>query len=191
MISLLGCSGVGKTRVIDALAQKLNQQHPVEAVQVLSENIQEVLAPLKSRVFFDDYERFIATQKAFMERDIKALGNAGPWTLFDNRLAEYVFYLLHHPEFKDRGSESRRRLNPQLSQLLGGTSVRAFYLSDSLENIREKVRSDTGRTRRFWPFFVEHMLPFHQDWHQQQGATLIDVTDKTPEAIADHIIALV
>ena len=104
MISILGCSGVGKSSVIDELLKLTGHSC------VFSENINEIIEPLSAISFSSPYEKFLTTQKNFIERDINALNNLAPNVLniFDNRLSEYIFYLLHHPDFFNYKNENWR-----------------------------------------------------------------------------------
>jgi len=69
MISILGCSGVGKSSVISELVKLANHS------LVFSENINEILDPITNISFKTHYEKFLATQKRFIERDINVLSN--------------------------------------------------------------------------------------------------------------------
>ena len=61
MISILGCSGVGKSAVVRELAALLGGS-------VLAENVHEVLDKPNRQAFVDPYEKFINTQAAFLDR---------------------------------------------------------------------------------------------------------------------------
>lgn len=183
MISILGCSGVGKSSVINELL-KLDSDGCV-----FSENISEILSPISQVSYNKPYDKFLATQKAFIERDIKALGNLdlSLCNIFDNRLSEYVFYLLHHPDFSRCKEESNEKLKHQINRVLNTERLRVFYLSDDISNIENRVKSDSIRSRGSWLYFIEHMYPFHESWHASHGATVINVKGRESAEVAKAI----
>ncbi|WP_196161514.1 AAA family ATPase [Reinekea sp. G2M2-21] len=182
MILILGCSGVGKSTIIKEI--KSLEDHWV----VLEENVNDVLEPLRNMSFSSPYEKFITTQERFLERDILELNQGSRYSLFDNRLTEYIFYLLHHPDYLNRIDESRMRLNSIIERILGDNRVRSFYLSDSITNIESRVKSDHTRSRNFWSYFMEHLFPFHEEWHSINGARVIPINDRNPKDIAVEIL---
>ncbi len=183
MISILGCSGVGKSTVINEILKLDNDGC------VLSENIAEILSPISQVSFKRPYDKFLAIQKAFIERDIKALGNLDPslCNIFDNRLSEYVFYLLHHPEFSRYKEESNEKLKRQINHVLNTHGLRVFYLSDDILNIENRVKSDSTRSRCSWPYFIKNMYAFHESWHVSHGATVINVKGRESAEVAKAI----
>ncbi|MER2491463.1 AAA family ATPase [Catenovulum sediminis] len=184
MISILGCSGVGKSTLIKSIEVKLSD------VKVISENVDEVLSKMKYTSTSDPYEKFIATQEAFIDRDIFQLDSGEECLVFDNRLAEYIFYLLHHPDFIDRKDESYARLETKIDCILNKPRITSFYISDSLECIEARVKMDASRTRNFWSFFVENFYPHHEKWHCDNGAYVIEVNGRSPDAVAEEILSV-
>jgi len=183
MISILGCSGVGKSTVINELLKLSNDSC------VFSENIGEILNSIAQVSFKRPYDKFLATQHEFIERDIKALGNldSSLLNIFDNRLSEYVFHLLHHPDFSCYREESYEKLKDQIERVLNVQGVRVFYLSDDISNIKKRVENDSTRTRGSWQYFIEHMYPFHESWHASHGATVINVKGQESKEVARAI----
>ena len=182
MISILGCSGVGKSTVIKEIISLEDQW------VVLEENVNDVLEPLNNMSFGSPYQKFIATQERFLKRDILELNQGSQYSLFDNRLTEYIFYLLHHPDYLDRIDESRMRLSSSIERIIGDNRIRSFYLSDSIDNIEARVISDHTRSRNFWSYFMEHFFPFHEEWHSKNGARVIPINDRNPKDIAVEIL---
>jgi hypothetical protein len=183
MISILGCSGVGKSTVINELL-KLNNDSCV-----YSENVSAILNPISQISFNRPYDKFLAIQKTFIERDIKALESLDPslCNIFDNRLSEYVFYLLHHPEFSRYEEESNEKLKHQIDRVLNTQGLKAFYLSDDILNIENRVKNDPIRSRGSWPYFIQNMYPFHESWHTSHGATVINVKGRESAEVAKAI----
>jgi hypothetical protein len=185
MISLLGCSGVGKSSVINELLKLRTDGY------VYPENVGEILLPNSNIVYRNPYDKFLATQKAFLDRDIEALKGLDSTLLniFDNRISEYVFYLLHYPEFSCDSEESAEKLKPQIEYVLNVRGLKVFYLADDIENIKLRVKNDPTRSRNSWSYFVEHMYPYHESWHASHGATIINIKGRESAEIAKYIFA--
>lgn len=183
MISILGFSGVGKSSVINELLKLTSNSC------IFSENINEIIAPISKISFNTPYEKFLTTQKQFIERDINALNNLDPnlLNIFDNRLSEYVFYLLHHPDFLSYKNESYEKLKVQIEQVLNTQNLRSFYLTDDISNIKYRVKNDTTRVRGSWQYFIQHMSPFHEKWHSVHGAKVINIKGRTSAEVAKEI----
>lgn len=159
------------------------------SVKVHSENVREVLEPISKLTFTEPYEQFLATQTAFIERDITALREQEETiiNIFDNRLAEYVFYLLHFPDFMELSSYSYDKLRPQIERIMTVSEKKSFYLSGRLETIEQRIKTDTTRKRTFWPYFAKHMYPYHQQWHADYGATIMETEGLSCKEIAEKI----
>jgi hypothetical protein len=185
MMSFLGCSGVGKTSVINELLKLCTDGY------VYPENVGEILQPNSNISFSNPYDKFLATQKAFLDRDIEALKglDSSLFNIFDNRISEYVFYLLHHPEFSRYSKESAKKLQTQIEYVLNVRGLKVFYLADDIENIKVRVKNDITRSRGFWAYFVEHMYPYHESWHAAHGATIINIKGRESSEIAKCIFA--
>ena len=87
----------------------------------------------------------------------------------------------------ERREESIKRLGHKINAVLANSQIRAFYISDTLLNIEARVKADTTRTRKFWPFFAENMFSSHEKWHLAQGATIIKVDGREPRSIAAEV----
>jgi hypothetical protein len=107
--------------------------------------------------------------------------------IFDNRLSEYVFYLWHHPDFSRYREESNEKLKCQINRVLNIRGLRVFYLSDDILNIENRVKNDTSRSRSSWPYFIEHMYPFHENWHASHGATVVNIKGRESAEVAKAI----
>jgi len=104
--------------------------------------------------------------------------------IFDNRLSEYVFYLLHHPDFLKNKNESYAKLKVQIEQILNIEELNIFYLTDDISNIQHRVKNDTTRARNSWHYFIKNLHPFHEKWHADHGATVINIKGRTSAEVA-------
>jgi hypothetical protein len=186
IISILGSMGVGKSTTITELCGLNPSWHKVP------EDIYEVLKSVSRGQYSTDYDRFIATQRSFLERDIKLKNSIALHETYvlDNRLTEYLFYAYHHPEFKDRTDETKGKLSDLASEISAVPDLRSFVLTDNLKNIERKVELDTTRKRGSWGFYAKNMYPFHTEWHKHQGAESVSVTDKSSEEVANDILKM-
>ena len=186
IISILGSMGVGKSTTITELCASNPGWHRVP------EDIYEVLKSVSRDQYSTAYDRFIATQRSFLERDIKLKNSIALHETYvlDNRLTEYLFYAYHHPEFKNRREETKGKLFDLASEISDVPDLRSFILIDDLKNIERKVELDTTRKRGSWGFYAKNMYPFHAEWHKYQGAESVSVTDKSSGEVANDILKM-
>jgi hypothetical protein len=83
--------------------------------------------------------------------------------------------------------ENYKKLKDQIKRVLNVQRLRVFYLSDDISNNKNRVENVSTRSRGSCQYFIEHMYPFHENWHVSHGATVTNVKGQESIEVARFV----
>ena len=164
ILSLQGCMAVGKTTAACYLEQHCQQ------VQVCFEDNAAVLAEIKQRgLNKNSYADYLEIQRLFLRNELRRGQEAKkiPHAVMDFGAEEIEFYTLNYP--KTTGGVEwemeaiRQALAPELAAVQACMPEHILFLDASEAVLRARKAGDTTRSREFFAYYLNHLLPLKRD----------------------------
>lgn len=177
ILSLQGCMAVGKTTAARYLEQHCQQ------VQVCFEDNAAVLAEIKQRgLNKNSYADYLEIQRLFCAMSCAAGRKQKiPHAVMDFGAEEIEFYTLNYP--KSRGLEwemeaIRQALAPELAAVQACMPEHILFLDASEAVLRARKAGDTTRSREFFAYYLNHLLPLKREWFREKKNVTFLSTDR-------------
>ncbi|MGV3011482.1 hypothetical protein [Streptococcus thoraltensis] len=189
IISLQGSMAVGKTSVLKVITKRLPE------ATVSYEDIATVVATIKQRhLDKDTYDDYQIIQCLWIDHEIARYNNVvgEQLVLMDFGAEEIDFYTRFYPRASGKNWQLSRRLESKLKELEGCLPDLVIFLDASLEELRHRKALDKERSRSFFEFQVEHLLPMKLEWFLSKANTVIvDTNGKSIEQVGDEVIRII
>ena len=186
ILSLQGCMAVGKTTAARYLEQHCQQ------VQVCFEDNAAVLAEIKQRgLNKNSYADYLEIQRLFCAMSCAAAEAKYPHAVMDFGAEEIEFYTLNYP--KSRGLEwkieaIRQALAPELAAVQACMPEHILFLDASEAVLRARKAGDTTRSREFFAYYLNHLLPLKREWfREKKNVTFLSTDGLTARQVGEKV----
>ena len=177
ILSLQGCMAVGKTT-----AARYLQAHDPQ-LHVCFEDNAAVIAEVKHRGLDKNcYADYLEIQRLFLQNEVRRWQEAQKYlcTVMDFGAEEIEFYTLNYP--KSRGLEweieaIRQALAPELAAVQACMPEHILFLDASESVLRARKAGDTTRSREFFAYYLNHLLPLKREWFREKKNVTFLSTD--------------
>lgn len=161
ILSLQGCMAVGKTTAANYLKEHAPYLH------VYYEDTNEVIKEIASRQLDKNtFEDFVEIQRLWIHHEIKRWEKAKnfPCTIMDFGAEEIEFYTLNYPKAIEKEWPVEEALRDELNSLKQCMPTRILFLDASEAYLRRNKESDKSRSRNFFDFYLQNLLPLKRQW---------------------------
>ena len=168
VLSLQGCMAVGKTTAV----QYLQIQEP--RISVSFESNRHVIEEVKRRKWDkNQYEDYLEIQKLWLKNEIARYEEAitHPVSIMDFGAEEIEFYTLNYPKSMGKNWEIASALKSELEAVRACMPARILFLDASEETLRAHKEADTTRSREFFDYYLEYMMPLKKAWFRERKDT--------------------
>lgn len=188
ILSLQGCMAVGKTTAARYLEQHCQQ------VQVCFEDNAAVPAEIKQRgLNKNSYADYLAIQRLFLRNELRRGQEAKkyPHAVMDFGAEEIEFYTLNYP--KSRGLEwemeaIRQALAPELAAVQACMPEHILFLDASEAVLRARKAGDATRSREFFAYYLNHLLPLKREWfREKKNVTFLSTDGLTARQVGEKV----
>ena len=185
ILSLQGCMAVGKTSAADYL-----KEH-APYLYVYYEDTSEVIKEIASRQLDKNtFEDFVEIQRLWIHHEIKRWEKAKnfPCTLMDFGAEEIEFYTLNYPNAIGKDWPVEKALGDELKALKRCLPTRILFLDASEAFLRRNKESDKSRSRNFFDFYLQNLLPLKRQWFLgQEQVDVVHVDGLTREEVGQQV----
>ena len=185
ILSLQGCMAVGKTSAADYLKEHAPYLH------VYYEDTSEVIKEIASRQLDKNtFEDFVEIQRLWIHHEIKRWEKAKnfPCTIMDFGAEEIEFYTLNYPKAIEKEWPVEEALRDELNSLKQCVPTRILFLDASEAYLRRNKESDKSRSRNFFDFYLQHLLPLKRQWFLgQEHVDVLNVDGLTREEVGQQV----
>ncbi|OFI49331.1 hypothetical protein BG261_01750 [Floricoccus tropicus] len=185
IFSIQGSMAVGKTSAL----KKLKELHP--EINIIFEDNNQVIKEIKRRKLDKGvYEDYLEIQKIFIENEIRKYESvkAQNISIFDFGAEEIDFYTLNYPISLGYNWQVSRDLSNELENLHKAFPDRILFLRASKEKLISNKSEDKSRTRNFFDFYLENLLPLKEEYFKNlKNVDYLDVEDLSIEETAKAI----
>jgi len=185
ILSLQGCMAVGKTSAADYLKEHAPYLH------VYYEDTSEVIKEIASRQLDKNtFEDFVEIQRLWIHHEIKRWEKAKnfPCTIMDFGAEEIEFYTLNYPKAIKKEWPVEEALRDELNSLKQCVPTRILFLDASEAYLRRNKESDKSRSRNFFDFYLQHLLPLKRQWFLgQEHVDVLNVDGLTREEVGQQV----
>ena len=185
MLSLQGCMAVGKTSAADYLKKHAPYLHV--QFEDTSELINEITRRQLDKNTFED---FVEIQRLWIQYEIKRWEKAKnfPCTIMDFGAEEIEFYTLHYPKAIGKDWPVEEALGDELKALKRCLPTRILFLDASEAFLRRNKESDKSRSRNFFDFYLQDLLPLKRQWFLgQEQVDVLNVDGLTREEVGQQV----
>ena len=161
ILSLQGCMAVGKTTAVNYL-----REH-APYVNISYENNADVVREIKQRQLDKNkYEDYLEIQKLWLHREVVRYHRAKDHvcSIMDFGAEEIEFYTLNYPKSIGQDWEIETALQDELEQVRKCMPTRILFLDASDETLQRHKEMDTTRSRNFFDYYLQHLLPLKRTW---------------------------
>ncbi|WBW96396.1 hypothetical protein [Oceanirhabdus sp. W0125-5] len=161
ILSLQGCMAVGKTTAVNYIRE--NAQY----VNISYEENDDVINEIKRRKLdknkFSDY---IEIQRLWINKEIERWEKAKEYecSLMDFGAEEIEFYTLNYPKSMGLDWDVESKLKSELDKLRECMPECILFLDASEGALRVHKENDKTRSRNFFEYYLEHLLPLKKKW---------------------------
>ncbi len=185
ILSLQGCMAVGKTTAANYLKEHAPYLH------VYYEDTNEVIKEIASRQLDKNtFEDFVEIQRLWIHHEIKRWEKAKnfPCTIMDFGAEEIEFYTLNYPKAIEKEWPVEEALRDELNSLKQCMPTRILFLDASEAYLRRNKESDKSRSRNFFDFYLQHLLPLKRQWFLgQKHVDVLNVDRLTREEVGQQV----
>ena len=185
ILSLQGCMAVGKTSAADYLKEHAPYLH------VYYEDTSEVIKEIASRQLDKNtFEDFVEIKRLWIHHEIKRWEKAKnfPCTIMDFGAEEIEFYTLNYPKAIEKEWPVEEALRDELNSLKQCVPTRILFLDASEAYLRRNKESDKSRSRNFFDFYLQHLLPLKRQWFLgQEHVDVLNVDGLTREEVGQQV----
>ena len=185
ILSLQGCMAVGKTSAANYLKEHAPYLH------VYYEDTNEVIKEIASRQLDKNtFEGFVEIQRLWIQHEINRWEKAKnfPCTIMDFGAEEIEFYTLHYPKAIEKEWPVKEALRDELNSLKQCMPTRILFLDASEAYLRRNKESDKSRSRNFFDFYLQHLLPLKRQWFLgQKHVDVLNVDGLTREEVGQQV----
>lgn len=185
VLSLQGCMAAGKTTAARYLQQNVPEIH------VFFEDNAPVILKVKERGLKKDiYEDYLEIQRLYILHEIERWERAlqYPRVVMDFGAEEIEFYTLNYPKALGRDWNIAEPLKKELEMLQGCMPNRILFLEAEEEILRQRKEQDSSRTRGFFDFYVQSLMPLKREWFRgREGTDFLDTTYLTAPETGERV----
>ncbi len=185
VLSLQGCMAVGKTTAVRYLQMK--EPH----IFISFESNHHVIEEVKRRKLDkNQYEDYLEIQKLWLKNEIARYEEAitHPVSIMDFGAEEIEFYTLSYPKSMRKNWEIACALKTELEAVRACMPARILFLDASEETLRAHKEADSTRSREFFEYYLEHMLPLKKAWFRERKDTSwLCVDGLTEEEVGEQV----
>lgn len=174
ILSLQGCMGVGKTTALQYIEKNVPDVH------ISWEENRYVIEEVKRRgLQKTKYEDYLEIQKLWLENEVKRYEKAQLWecTMMDFGAEEIEFYTLNYPKTIGADWDVEHLLKKELDAVRACMPQRILFLDASEETLRKRKETDTTRSREFFEYYIQKLLPLKKEWFLNRADVDILNTD--------------
>ncbi len=152
---------VGKTTAVRYLQQ--NAPYINISYEINTDIVEEVKRRQLDKNRFEDY---IEIQKLWLNKEIVRWDKAKdhPCSVMDFGAEEIEFYTLNYPKTIGENWDVENALKDELAAVRQCMPTRILFLDASNETLAQHKNSDLTRTRNFFEYHLQHLLPLKREW---------------------------
>ncbi len=187
VLSLQGCMAVGKTTAVKYI------QENAPYVNISYESNTNVIEQIKSRGLNKNiFEDYIEIQKLWILKEIERyqLAKKFECSVMDFGAEEIEFYTLNYPKTIGADWNVKEKLYFELQQLKDCMPDRILFLDASEQILRIHKESDRSRSRLFFEYHLQHLLPLKKSWFiGRSNVDVLEVDSLTKEEVGQKVKA--
>lgn len=178
ILSLQGCMAVGKTTAVKYIQKNAPYIHI--SYEINTDVIDEVKRRKLDKNKFEDY---IEIQKLWLNKEVVRWNKAKdyPCTIMDFGAEEIEFYTLNYPKTIGADWNVENVLKKELEAVRKCMPTRILFLDASEETLRQHKENDLTRTRNFFEYHMQNLLPLKREWFYNKAnvdVLMVDGLDK-------------
>ena len=138
------------------------------------------------------YEDYLEIQKLWLENEVKRYEKAQLWecTMMDFGAEEIEFYTLNYPKTIGADWDVEHLLKKELDAVRACMPQRILFLDASEETLRKRKETDTIRSREFFEYYIQKLLPLKKEWFLNRADVDILNTDgKSIQEVGEKVKA--
>lgn len=187
ILFLQGCMGMGKTTALQYIEKNVPDTH------ISWEENRHVIEEVKRRgLKKTKYEDYLEIQKLWLENEVKRYEKAQLWecTMMDFGAEEIEFYTLNYPKTIGADWDVEHLLKKELDAVRACMPQRILFLDASEETLRKRKETDTIRSREFFEYYIQKLLPLKKEWFLNRADVDILNTDgKSIQEVGEKVKA--
>jgi hypothetical protein len=136
------------------------------------------------------FEGFVEIQRLWIQHEINRWEKAKnfPCTIMDFGAEEIEFYTLHYPKAIGKDWPVEEALGDELKALKRCLPTRILFLDASEAFLRRNKESDKSRSRNFFDFYLQDLLPLKRQWFLgQEQVDVLNVDGLTREEVGQQV----
>lgn len=189
IISLQGSMAVGKTSVLKDIVKRL------QGVTISYEDVAGVITKIKQdQLDKDNYDDYQIIQGLWIDHEISRYEKVADkkLVLMDFGAEEIDFYTRFYPKAGGKDWQLSQQLKNKLKALEACLPDLVIYLDASDIELRRRKQLDKTRSRSFFDFQLENLLPLKRNWFLSKDNTIvIDTSAKTLEEVSQEVYMLI
>lgn len=189
IISIQGSMAVGKTTLLANLQKKFPDA--VFGYEDVTPVIGDIQRKHLDKTIFEDY---LAIQKLWIAHEVQRYQKVKdyPLVFMDFGAEEIDFYTRFYPQAIGQEWHVLSSLKNELTQLSYCLPDYIIFLEARNETLRKRKASDNTRTRNFFDFQLEKLLPLKRKWFTKQRNVIFLETDNlSNEEVAQQAAQLI
>lgn len=185
ILSLQGCMGVGKTTALQYIEKNVPDIH------ISWEENRYVIEEVKRRgLKKTKYEDYLEIQKLWLENEVKRYEKAQLWecTMMDFGAEEIEFYTLNYPKTIGADWDAEHLLKKELDAVRACMPQRILFLDASEETLRKRKETDTTRSREFFEYYIQKLLPLKKEWFLNRAdVDILNTDEKSIQEVGEKV----
>lgn len=185
ILSLQGCMAVGKTTAVRYLQQ--NAPYINISYEINTDIVEEVKRRQLNKNKFEDY---IEIQKLWLNKEIVRWDKAKdhPCSVMDFGAEEIEFYTLNYPKTIGEDWDVENALKDELAAVRQCMPTRILFLDASNETLARHKNSDLTRTRSFFEYHLQYLLPLKREWfYGRENVDILCVDGLNKEEVGKRV----
>ncbi|MEG1104721.1 MAG: hypothetical protein RSD78_07745 [Oscillospiraceae bacterium] len=161
ILSLQGCMACGKTTAV----RYIKENAPYINISY-EENAYVIGEIRKRKLNKNDFADYVEIQKLWIANEVARYDRAKQFScsIMDFGAEEIEFYTLNYPKSINAHWNVEESLHSELQQLRQCMPQRILFLNASEAVLRAHKDSDETRSRTFFDYHLEHLLPLKKAW---------------------------
>lgn len=189
IISIQGSMAVGKTALVTYLKDAIPEA-------VLSyEDITPIVSEVKERALDKNkFEDYLEIQKLWIAHEIQRYQSVKdfPLVLMDFGAEEIDFYTRFYPQAAGHDWNTLSFLGNELTQLSYCLPDHIIFLEAKDEVLQQRKASDKTRSRNFFDFQLEKLLPLKRKWFaEKENVIFLDTNGLSREEVGQKSADLI